>query len=158
MDRRHRTALDHRCQSLALGGVQLARMARRLAVRDPLGAMRVEPQDPVPDRLQTDPADAGCLCPRAAVIDLGQCQKAPPLGSALRPPSHPAQASGVIVLAKCKPRSHGESPLSPPSILTRELLGSPNESARPRVGINGRPCSVHLARFQGSLQLLYSLL
>ena len=29
MDRRHRTALDHRCQSLALGGVQLARMARR---------------------------------------------------------------------------------------------------------------------------------
>jgi hypothetical protein len=44
MDRRHRTALDHRCQSLALGGVQLARMARRLAVREPLGAMRVEPQ------------------------------------------------------------------------------------------------------------------
>jgi hypothetical protein len=101
MDRRHRTALDHRCQSLALGGVQLARMARRLAVREPLGAMRVEPQHPVPDRLQTDPADAGCLCARAAVIDLGQCQKATPLGSALRPPSHPAQASGVIVLAKC---------------------------------------------------------
>ena len=111
MDRRHRTALDHRCQSLALGGVQLARMARRLAVREPLGAMRVEPQHPVPDRLQTDPADAGCLCARAAVIDLGQCQKATPLGCALRPPSHPAQASGVIVLAKCKPRSHGESPL-----------------------------------------------
>src|SRR4051794_5195894 len=47
MHRRHRTALDHRCQSLALGGVQLARMARRLAVREPLGAMRVEPQHPV---------------------------------------------------------------------------------------------------------------
>src|SRR3954471_20875277 len=41
MDRKHRTALDHRCQSLALGGLQLARMARRLAVREPLGAMRV---------------------------------------------------------------------------------------------------------------------
>jgi len=41
------------------------------------------------------------------------------------PPSHPAQASGVIVPAKCKPRPHGESPISPPSIPTRELLGSP---------------------------------
>src|SRR5215217_3586188 len=89
----------------------IAARASRLAVREPLGAMRVEPQHPVPDRLQTDPADAGCLCARAAVIDLGHCQEATPLGSALRPPSHPAQASGVIVLAKCKPRSHGESPL-----------------------------------------------
>src|SRR3954464_10827275 len=67
--------------------------ARRLAVREPLGAMRFEPQPPAPDRRQTAPADAGCLCARAAVIDLGQCQKATPLGSALRPPSHPAQAS-----------------------------------------------------------------
>src|SRR3954451_20945459 len=80
---------DGGSRTKAACGVQLARMARRLAVREPLGAMRVEPQHPVPDRLQTDPADAGCLCPRAAVIDLGQCQKTTPLGSALRPPSHP---------------------------------------------------------------------
>jgi hypothetical protein len=33
--------------------------------REPLGAMRVEPQHPAPDRLQTDPADAGCLRARA---------------------------------------------------------------------------------------------
>jgi hypothetical protein len=32
-------------------------MTRRLAVREPLGAIRIEPQHPVPDRLQADPAD-----------------------------------------------------------------------------------------------------
>ena len=111
MDRRHRTALDHRCQSLALDGVQLARMARRLAVREPLGAMRVEPQHPVPDRLQADPADAGCLRARAAVVDLRKCQQTTPLGSALRRPGQPAKPCRIIVPACCNPRSHGESPL-----------------------------------------------
>jgi hypothetical protein len=111
MDRRDRTALDHRRQSLALSGVQLAGMARRLAVCEPLAAIRVEPQHPVSDGLQADPADAGRLRARAAVIDLRQCQKAAPLGSALRRPRQPAQPSGIIVAAKCNPRSHGESPL-----------------------------------------------
>src|SRR3954454_10052321 len=73
--------------------------------------MRVEPQNPVPDRLQTDPADAGCLRARAAVVDLRKCQQTTPLGSALRRPGQPAKPCRIIVPACCNPRSHGESPL-----------------------------------------------
>src|SRR5215218_242394 len=97
--------------------------------------MRIEPQHPVPDRLQTDPADAGCLRARAAVVDLRKCQQTTPLGSALRRPGQPAKPCRIIVPACCNPRSHGESPVRHIRFPLTSFAQDLNEPARPRLGI-----------------------
>jgi len=61
VDSRDRAALDHPCDRQALSVVELGGLARRFAVPQAVGAVRVEPGHPVPDDLQTNAADLGCL-------------------------------------------------------------------------------------------------
>jgi hypothetical protein len=75
MDRRDRAALHQRQQGLAVAGAELADIPRRLAVNQAFGPMGVEPDHPVPHRLQPDPADPRRPGPRAAIVDLGQRQQ-----------------------------------------------------------------------------------
>ena len=79
MDRWRRAALHHLCQGLALGVVQLARVPRSFAVDQALWAARVEPNNPVPKRLQPDAADPSGSGPGATIVDLGQRQQPPAL-------------------------------------------------------------------------------
>ena len=72
MDRRDRPSFDNRRQSLALAIVELRWLARRLAVDQTIGTFRVEPQNPVPDRLKRDIAELGSRRSRAASINLRQ--------------------------------------------------------------------------------------
>lgn len=76
---RHRAALDHGCQRRTVLIVQTRRLSWRLAVDQPLRAMRVEPEDPIPYNLQGHAADLGCLCAAASVIDHSQHQQPPDL-------------------------------------------------------------------------------
>ena len=75
VNRRDRAALDHQGDCLALAIIQLGRLAWRLSVQQPIGAMRVEPQHPVPDDLYTDAADLGRLGAGRAVVDRCKSQK-----------------------------------------------------------------------------------
>ena len=75
MDSRNGAALHQGQQGLAMAGAQLADIPRRFAVDQAFGAMGVEPDHPVPHRLQPDPADPRRPGPRAAIVDLGQRQQ-----------------------------------------------------------------------------------
>src|SRR4051812_15232365 len=79
VDRRHRPTLNDVHQGLALAVVQLAGVARGLAVDQALRAARVEPHNPVPNGLQPNAANPRCPGPGAAIIDLGQRQQPPTL-------------------------------------------------------------------------------
>jgi hypothetical protein len=111
VDRRHRPTLDNVHQGLALAVVQLAGVARGLAVDQALRAAGVEPHNPVPDGLQPDAADPSRFGPGAAIIDLGQRQQPPTL---TRVPARFRQCpklGRVIVRAKRNPWPHGEPPV-----------------------------------------------
>jgi hypothetical protein len=69
MDRRDRTALDHPRNGSAMAIVELGGLARRFTIQQPIRAVRVEPDHPVPDDLPTNAADLGCLVARCSVID-----------------------------------------------------------------------------------------
>ena len=49
-----RTAFDKPCQRLALIVIQLRRLTRRFSVNQAHRPTRIEPQNPVPDHLQTN--------------------------------------------------------------------------------------------------------
>ena len=76
MSRRDRPALDNPGQRSALPIVEFGRMARRLAVNQPSRYLGMEPQHPIPDHLQPDTADPRRIRTRAAIINLGQGEKA----------------------------------------------------------------------------------
>jgi hypothetical protein len=79
VDRRHRPTLDDVHQGLALAVVQLAGVARGLAVDQAFRTARVEPHNPVSNGLQPNAANPRCPGPGAAIIDLGQRQQPPTL-------------------------------------------------------------------------------
>lgn len=84
VDSRDRAALDDARQRPAMVIVEPRRMARRLAVDQPVGTARIEPQDPVADRLRPHAPDPRRVRPPAPVVNLGKSQKPTPLGGVLR--------------------------------------------------------------------------
>ena len=66
VDGRDRTTLNDRRQRSPMRVGQSRFRARRLAVQQAIRPLRVEPQHPVPDDLQSDIADARCLTAAAA--------------------------------------------------------------------------------------------
>ena len=91
VDRRDRTTFDYPGERLALAGVELGWLPRRLAVQETVGPSRVEAQHPVPDDLKADPADLRCLHARRAIIDCRKRQKPPSLRAILRLPGQSTQ-------------------------------------------------------------------
>ena len=81
---RHRTLLDQGPQRRPLIRIQARAGAGGLAVDQPTGTTRVERHDPVPHRLQPDPAERGRLRARSARVDRRQGQQAPRLGGVAR--------------------------------------------------------------------------
>ena len=63
------TVVDHTGDGLALHGIELGWVTRRLAIQETVRAARVEAQHPVTDDLQSDTADLRGLAPPRAVID-----------------------------------------------------------------------------------------
>ena len=60
MDRRDRTALDRLDKRAPLGIIEPRPLPRRLAVEQSIRTARIEPDNPVPHDLQTDPSDPCC--------------------------------------------------------------------------------------------------
>jgi len=130
MDRRHRTRLDDLKHCLPLLSIQDRALAGLLARDQPCRASRVEPQHPVPDRLQAGGADPSGFTAAAAVVDCSQRQQAAGLLRVARPSSQAAQPRCVVVLSKCHRRCHDD--LHPvQQVATRPLpLGDPIVSQR----------------------------
>ena len=83
MDRRDGAALDDRRQGLALGVVQFGGRARCLAVDQTFRASIIERENPIANRLPAHGGEPGRIGARAAIINCGQGQQAPPLSSML---------------------------------------------------------------------------
>ena len=100
MSRRDRPALDNPGKRLALGLVELRRLAPRLAIDKPVRPRGVEAQHPVTHRLQTDTANPRRLTPRAAVVDRGQRQQATTLIGIARPTRKQPKRRRVEIISK----------------------------------------------------------
>jgi hypothetical protein len=72
MNRRDRSVLQDRRQRRQMLVVQPRRLPFGLAIDQPVGTMRVEPEHPVADNLQPDAADPRRLSARGPVVD--RCQ------------------------------------------------------------------------------------
>ena len=83
-----------------MGGVELRRFARRLAVYQTTGAFDVKVHDPIPDHPQSDSADLGRRAALATIIDHGQRQQTPGLVGVIRHLRKSAKRRTVIVIAK----------------------------------------------------------
>ena len=110
--RRHRTVLNHRRQRLTLRIVQLWRLSRSLAVHEPVRSLCIEPQHPIPDRLQTDAADPGRIMSRRTVVNLCQGQTSPRMPTISRSPGQHPQIPRREILAERNCRCH-HIPLCP---------------------------------------------
>jgi hypothetical protein len=97
----YRTALDGCRQGCAVFGVQPGRWTRGLAINQPLRPLRIEPQHPVADDLQTDTADAGGFATTAAVVDHRQRQQSACLICVPRIPRQLTQLRSREVRAEC---------------------------------------------------------
>ena len=72
VDGRNGAALDYRGQSRPMGRVQPRRLTRRLVVDEPVWAVSIQLQHPVPDELQRHAADRGRFRPARTVVDRRQ--------------------------------------------------------------------------------------
>ena len=95
-------------QGFALGVIELGPGARRLAVDQPVWAVGVEAQHPVAQGLQADAPDAGGLCARGAIIDLGHCQQPSRLPGVLCRLGQAPQRRSLEIRAQRNGRPHGD--------------------------------------------------
>ncbi len=95
-------------QGLALALAEDAGSARRFAGQETIRTFGVETDNPVAHDLHPDPADPRRIRPRAAIINLGQCQETPGLIGVTRSPRQHAQANRVKVRAKRNRSRHGK--------------------------------------------------
>ena len=79
MNRRDRAFLNQLRQFSALRLIKPGCLTRSLGVHQAVRASTIEPQNPVPERLQTDPACTSTVTSRAAVIHHCQGQQPPNL-------------------------------------------------------------------------------
>jgi|ERR1035437_407556 hypothetical protein len=114
MDRWDWTALDHSINRLALGVIELGGLSRCLAVQQPVGPASVEPQDPIPDDLETNTTDLRRLGASCTVIDRGKRQQSPGLRPVFGLLRQPPQLRSVEIFPK--QYRYGE----PPSFATYE--------------------------------------
>ncbi len=108
MGRRDGPVLDGLCERLALRVVELGRLARRLAVNQPVRSIDIETQHPIPDHLKPDTADPRRIRARPAVINLGQGEKAAALSRILRRLGQAPQTRTIEVSPQSNRCSHGE--------------------------------------------------
>jgi hypothetical protein len=110
MHGRDRAALDHTRQCLALGVVELGHTARRLAVDQTVQPVGIEPQYPITDRLQPDPADPRRVGTRATIVNLGKRQQAPHLLRLARLLRRSPQRRPVEITPQANWSRHGKPP------------------------------------------------
>src|SRR5690242_95617 len=106
--RRHRPALDRRCQRRPMSFVQTRRLTRRLAVDQPVRAIRVELQHPVPDDLSRHPANLCGLGTRRPVIDGRERQQSAHLIGVVARARRYTDTPRVIIRAQWD--RHGKTP------------------------------------------------
>ena len=106
------SALHDAGQSSTLFIIQLGGAPGCLTIDQSIWTSRVEPQHPIANRLETNPADPSRLYPGAPVIDHGQGQKAARLSRIRARLCQPPQVGSVKIRPKRKRSTHGEPPSS----------------------------------------------
>ena len=136
MDGRDRAALDQSHQRTTLCVVQPRCCSRRSAVDQPVGAIGIETDHPIPDDLQTDTADPSRIATRPSLVNDGQSQEPPRLVGITRLACQTAQIINVKVSSKRNRCGHVEHP----AVQHRKnhislRVGKPRESTSARFGI-----------------------
>src|SRR3954454_20613001 len=108
MQRRYRPVLDRRGQRPPMRLVQTRRLTRRLAVDQPVRAIRVELQNPVPNDLPRHPTNLRRLRTRRPVIDRRKRQQSAHLIGVLALARRCTDTLRVIIRAQWD--RHGETP------------------------------------------------
>ena len=108
---RDRALGDHLCKRSTMLVAQSRWLPGRLAVDQPLRAVRVEPQHPIPHHLQGHAAHLGRLRPAASVIDHRQRQEPPNLIGILALPGNSVQSRRIIIRPQRDRLPHDEPPL-----------------------------------------------
>jgi len=134
VNRRDRARIDPGHQGRAMRIGELGGLSRRLAIDQPVRAMRIERHHPVPHDLPRDPADPSRRGAGRPVVDRRQGQQAPRLRAILRRAGDRAQRIGIKV---CPERNrHGEPPSFTTLNQTRFALKTPAESRPQGRGIS----------------------
>lgn len=84
MDRRDRAIVDRLQQLMSLHRVEPRCLPGRLAVQQPSRTVCVEPQNPITEGLQLNPAGFRSIASRAAIVDHRQCHQPPRLIGIIR--------------------------------------------------------------------------
>jgi len=129
VNRRDRPAFDDPCKGLALPLIELAWLARRLAVNETIRPFGIEPQNPVSDNLKTDITNSGRIRTTASIINLCQCKKTAALAGVLRRLRKSTQIRPVKISPQCNRSAHDEPPkMFAALIQTFSALGTPQTS------------------------------
>ena len=108
VDGRDGSALHDAGQSLTVLIIQLGGAPGCFPVHQSIRTPRIEPQHPIANRLETNPADPSRLCPGAPLIDHGQGPKTVHLRRILARLCQSPQVGSVKVGSKRKRSTHGE--------------------------------------------------
>src|SRR5262245_21831490 len=108
MNRLDRPLVDETSEKLFVHGVEFARCARRRLVAQTFGALIVEPDHPVPERLTLHAADLRGLFARGAIEYRGNRQKSSRLPDIIRLLRNPPAAR--VVRPHRNSLSHGKHP------------------------------------------------
>jgi hypothetical protein len=110
MDTRHRAIVDHARESGAVLVFEQRRLAGRFAINQAIWAMRVEPQHPVSDNLEPNPADLGRFAPRSAIVDRRQSEKPARLRTIFRAFRDSPKSYRIKIIPKPNRCRHDEHP------------------------------------------------
>jgi len=106
--------------------VELRRPARRPGVNQTIGALGVEPQNPVADNLKTDITEPSRIPTLATIVYLSQRKKPPALSRILRDLGKSTQNRPIKIIPQRIRSTHDEPPiLLATSIQIFERLGIP---------------------------------
>jgi hypothetical protein len=135
--RRDGAALDSRRQRCPLAGVEPRATPGRFAVDQSIGSVAVEPQHPVPNRLQADAADKRRRAPAATTVNRRQRQKPADLSGIAAPMSQPPHCRRRKITPQPNRRRHRNLPQNRSVESHQQPIGNrPRESESAIVGIS----------------------
>ncbi len=97
---RDRALLDDRSQRPLMLGTKYRARTRCLAIQQAIRALGIEPQNPIPNRLQTNTTDPRRFVPRTAIVNHRQRQQPPNLVRVPAQSRLPPKTSPVKVVPK----------------------------------------------------------
>ena len=129
---RDRASFDNLGQRPLVLGTKYRARARRLAVQQPIRALDIEPQNPVPNRLQTNAANPRRFVPCPTIVNYRQRQQPSNLVRVPAQSRQSSKASPVKIVPKPNRRRHRNPPKAHDVESDYHQIGNPPKSQKPR--------------------------